>query len=82
MGERKFFLQQISENRQTIYTLMTEIDKFGQLMAEEKANTNDLIIRTHVSKICRQALNKFEQDSTDLQYRYNQKSQSSITSNH
>jgi len=51
--------------------LMTEIDKFGQLMAEEKANTNDLIIRTHVSKICRQALNKFEQDSTDLQYRYN-----------
>lgn len=33
-------------DRMVIEKLKSDINEFGQLMAEEKANTNDLIIRT------------------------------------
>lgn len=78
--ERQFFLQQMEQDKRIIQGLRNDIDQFGQLMAEEKANTNDLIIRTQVSKICREALKKYEQDSFDIQYKFNNKSQSSIAS--
>ena len=78
--ERQFYLQQMEADRRIIQGLKSDINQFGQLMAEEKANTNDLIIRTQVSKICQEALNKYEQDSFDIQHRFNNKSQSSFAS--
>lgn len=80
--ERQFFLSQMEADRRVIQGLKSDINQFGTLMAEEKANTNDLIIRTQVSKICREALNKYEQDSFDIQYRFANKSQSSIASHY
>ncbi len=58
--ERQFFLQEMETSRRVIERLKSDINEFGKLMAEEKANTNDLIVRTQVSKICREALNKYE----------------------